>query len=136
MLALNTPLKLRLSALPELTGWAVRTGSETVGRTEVPAVDVRCSGAAVSDSKTGAAMVQPEWAVTLIVRRSVDAADQIDAAFAAVVESLHNWAPGEHGERRWEPLRLVRVTEPQFADEGFVGCELSFSTGAKYDGQD
>ncbi len=136
MLALNTPLKLRLSALPQLTGWAVRTGAEAVSRVEVPAVDVRCGNAAISDSKAGAAMVQPEWAVTLIVRRSAEAADQIDAAFAAVVECLHNWAPGEHGGRGWEPLRLVRVTEPQFADEGLVGCELSFATGAKYDGQD
>lgn len=136
MLALSNPLKLRLQALPQLAGWSVRTGAEAADRTLLPAVDVRCGGAQVADSKTSAAMVQPEWVVTLMVRRGDAAADQIDAAFAAVMAALHNWQPGQQGGRRWEPLRLARVAEPQFADEGLVGCEMSFFTGAKYDGQD
>lgn len=80
-------------------------------------------------------MVTPEWTVTLVVKRGEAAADQIDAAFAAVVGSLHNWMPGQHGERRWEPLRLGRVTEPLFDNAGLVGCELVFTTGATYMGQ-
>lgn len=136
MLALTAPIKARLQALPQLTGWDVRTGTEPADRSRMPAVDVRCNGAGVADSRTGAAMVAPEWTVTLVVRRSATAADELDAAFAAVFESLHNWAPGQHGGRGWEPLRLQRVTEPAFAEEGLVGCELTFATGAAYKGQD
>lgn len=135
MLALTTPLKARLVALSALTGWAVRMGSEAVDRRLVPAADVRVVNAGVPDSRTSAVMVAPEWSVTLVVKRGDAAADQIDAAFAAVVASLHNWVPGEHGDRRWEPLRLTRVTEPLFDDVGLVGCELIFSTGARYMGQ-
>ena len=135
MLALTAPLKARLQALPQLTGWAVRTGTEHSERQIVPAADVRCSGAGVGDSKAGAAMVAPEWTVTLVVRRSDDAADQLDAAFAAVFSSLHNWLPGQHGGRGWEPLRLQRVTEPLLADNGLAGVEMTFTTGARYMGQ-
>lgn len=135
MLAIATPLKARLVALPALTGYDVRASTEPIDRRTVPAVDVRCAGAGVADSKTGAAMVTPEWAVTIVVRRSAAAADQLDAAFAAVFESLHGWAPGQHGGRGWERLTLQRVTEPAFADEGLAGLELTFSTGARYMGQ-
>lgn len=132
MLALTTPLKSRLQALPALTGWAVRMGTELADRRIVPAVDMRCTGAAVPDSKTGAVMVQPEWTATLIVRRSDEAADQLDAAFAALIASLQNWQPGPLGGRGWEPLRLARVTEPLFAEEGLAGIEIAFHTGARY----
>lgn len=135
MLALAAPLKARLQALPQLTGWQVRLGTDSADRRSTPAVDLRCTGAGVADSKTGAAMVAPEWAATLIVRRGDDAPELLDAAFAAVFASLHNWSPGQHGGRGWEPLRLARVQEPVFADEGFVGYELSFSTAARYLGQ-
>lgn len=135
MLALATPIKLRLAALPQLTGWAVRVSTEAGDRKPVPAADVRCTGAAVADSKTGAAMVSPEWTVTLVVRRSDTAAAELDAAFAAVFASLHNWQPGQQCGRGWEALRLQRVAETSFADEGFAGCELAFSTAASYIGQ-
>ena len=135
MLALTTPLKQRLQQLPALAGWDVRTGTEVSDRRPMPAVDVRCIGADVADSKTGAAMVAPQWSVTLVVRRSDSAADQLDAAFAAAFASLHNWMPGQHGGRGWEPLRLTRATEPLFSDDGIVGCELTFATAARYIGQ-
>lgn len=135
MLAITASLKARLAALSVLTGWSVRTGTEQVDRRAVPAVDMRCGGAAVADSRTGAVMVAPEWTITLIVKRGDGAADQIDTAFAAVVECLHNWKPGQQGGRGWESLSLVRVTEPLFDDAGVVGCELVFTTGARYMGQ-
>ncbi len=135
MLVLEPLIKARLQALTALTGWAVRTGTELVDRRLVPAADVRCTGASVTDSKAGRATVSPEWAVVLVVRRSDVAAQQLDAAFAAVTESLHSWMPGPQDGRGWEPLRLSRVSEPLFADEGLAGCELTFSTSAVYRGQ-
>lgn len=134
MLALATPLKTRLQTLAQLTGWDVRVGTELADRRQVPAADVRCSVAGVADSRTGAAMVAPEWTVTLVVRRSDTAADELDAAFAAVCASLHAWQPGQVAGRGWEPLALQRVTEPLFADEGLAGCELTFRTAARYMG--
>lgn len=135
MLAIEPPLKARLQALPQLTGWAVRMGTEHADRRAVPAVDVRCAGASVPDRKSGAVMVAPEWQITLVLRRGVDAAAMLDAALAAVITSLHNWQPGQHGGRGWEPLALSRVTEPLLSDEGLTGYELTFTTGARYMGQ-
>lgn len=135
MLALTTPIKERLAALPAFVGWAVRTGTDNTDRRIVPAVDVRCGGAGVSSKTKGMAMVAPEWTVTLITRRADDAAEMLDAAFAAVVASLHSWQPGSVGGRGWESLDLVRVTEPDFVDEGLVGSSLVFSTSAMYRGQ-
>lgn len=135
MLAIEAPLKARLQALPQLTGWAVRMGTEHADRSVVPAVDVRCAGASVPDRKAGAVLLAPEWQITLVLRRGVDAAALLDAALAAVITSLHNWQPGQHGGRGWEPLALSRVTEPLLSDEGFTGYELTFTTGARYMGQ-
>jgi hypothetical protein len=135
MLALSTAIKSRLQALPALAGWAVRLGHEAGERKTVPAVDVRCSGADVTSSRSTAAQLAPVWQVTLVVRRSDEAAEQIDAALSGVIASLHNWQPGQVGGRGWERLTLTRVTEPVFADEGFAGYELGFTTAATYPGQ-
>lgn len=135
MLALEAPIKARLQALPQLTGWAVRTGTDAADRAVVPAVHVRCAGAGVADRKAGAVLVAPEWQITLAVRRGPAAAEQLDSALSAVIESLHGWQPGQHGGRGWEPLTLARVTEPMLADEGVAGYQLDFSTGARYMGQ-
>jgi len=135
MLLLLPHLKTRLQALPALTGWAVRTSTESVERKLVPAVDLRVSGAQVSDRKTGAALVTPAIGLTLVVRKGEQAAAQLDAAFAAVVGSLLNWSIGQVGGRQWEPVSLAQVNEPLLADEGLVAMELVFVTSAKYDGQ-
>ena len=135
MLALTTPLKDRLQALPQLTGWAVRTGTDAADRRVLPVADVRCTGARVADRKTGAVLVSPEWTVTLVLRRADDAADQLDAAMTAVIEAVHGWAPGKHSGRGWERLALLDISEPVFGDEGLAGYELTFGTAATYMGQ-
>lgn len=136
MLSLATPLKSRLQALPALTGWAVRTNAEDVERAPVPAADLRCLGANVADRRGTGVLVSPEWTVTLVVRRSATAAQEIDTALAAVIGALHGWMPGQQQGRGWEPLALTRISEPMLATEGLVGYELAFSTTALYRGQD
>ena len=136
MLSLTTPIKSRLQALPALTGWAVRTNAEDADRATVPAADLRCLGASVADRRGSGVLVSPEWTVTLVVRRSATAAQEIDAALAAVIEALHGWMPGQQQGRGWEPLALTRISEPMLATEGLVGYELAFSTTALYRGQD
>lgn len=135
MLSLAAPIKARLQALSALTGWVVRTGTDAADRSVVPVADVRCTGAGVSDRKTGAVLVSPEWSVTLVLRRSDTAADQLDTALAAVIEALHSWPPGKQGGRGWERLALINISEPDFADEGLAGYRLTFSTAATYMGQ-
>lgn len=132
MLALTAPLKARLQALPQLTGWAVRTGTEDADRAAVPAADVRCVGAGLADVKAGAVMVQPAWQVTLVVPRGDQAAEQLDTALAAVICALHGWPPGQCGGRGWERVNLASITEAQYASEGVVGYELTFTTAARY----
>ena len=136
MLSLTAPIKTRLQALPALTGWAVRTNAEDADRATVPAADLRCLGASVADRRGSGVLVSPEWTVTLVVRRSATAAQEIDAALAAVIEALHGWMPGQQQGRGWEPLALTRISEPMLATEGLVGYELAFSTAALYRGQD
>lgn len=136
MLSLTTPIKTRLQALPALTGWAVRTNAEDADRATVPAADLRCLGASVADRRGSGVLVSPEWTVTLVVRRSATAAQEIDAALAAVIEALHGWMPGQQQGRGWEPLALTRISEPMLATEGLVGYELAFSTTALYRGKD
>lgn len=136
MLSLTAPIKTRLQALPALTGWAVRTNAEDADRATVPAADLRCLGASVADRRGSGVLVSPEWTVALVVRRSATAAQEIDAALAAVIEALHGWMPGQQQGRGWEPLALTRISEPMLATEGLVGYELAFSTTALYRGQD
>ena len=134
MLSLATPLKSRLQALPALTGWAVRTNAEDADRSTVPMADVRCIGAAVADAKASAVMLAPRWQVTLVVRRSDTAAEQIDQALSAVINSLLGWRAGELGGRGWEPFTLDSITEPMLPDDGLVGYQVTFATAARYMG--
>ena len=132
MLALYPVIAQQLRATPQLAGWDVRSSAEPADRRPLPAADLRCIGASVADSATGAAMVMPQWLLTLVVRRGPAAEQQLDAAFCTVFGVLHNWAPGEAGGRRWERLRLLSVTEPQYTPEGCIGLELTFTTSARY----
>lgn len=136
MLSILPALKLRLQELPPLGAWDVRTGLDATDRRVLPAADVRCSGARVADRKTGAVALSPEWTVTLVLRRGEGAADVLDEAMAAVIESLHNWAPGQHGGRGWERFALLDIAEPDFGDEGLAGYRLTFGTAAMYRGQE
>ena len=111
MFALNAPIKARLQSLPALAGWTVRTSTELVDRATLPAVDVRVPGGGVAGARSGAVMVQPGWSLVLAVRRSATAANELEAAFAAVIEAMHGWAPGQHAGRGWEPLQLAAVAD-------------------------
>ena len=119
-------------------GWKVMGFTSDAGRRDGwPLASVSFVDGNVADSKAGAAAVQAAWRVTLIAKRGDQAAALVDAAFAAVMASLHNWAPpGEIGGRRWERLRLLQVTPPQYPEDGLVGLDLTFTTQARYDGQD
>lgn len=132
MLALEPILKARLQALPALTGWAVRTGTDLVDRRLLPAAQVACEGAGVAGAQASGVKVEPSWSVTLVVRRSDEAADQLDAAFSAVVVGLHGFVPGQVAGRYWSALALRRVEAPIFDDSSVAGIVLTFSTGAAY----
>lgn len=134
MLALIAPLKSRLDKLPQLTGWDKRTHTEDADRSVLPAVDIRCVGATAA-AKAGAVTLSPQWRITLVVERGSAAAEKLDAAMGAVICSLHGWQPGQHGGRGWNQLALLSATEPDFASEGVVGYELTFSTAGLYTGE-
>ena len=69
-------------------------------------------------------------------QRGAGAAAALEAAMGAVIEQLHNWFPGEHGGRSWEPMRLAQITDPDFdSEEGLIGLTLAFTTQAIYPGQ-
>lgn len=119
-------------------GWKVMGFASDAGRRDGwPLASVSFVDGNVSDSKAGAAAVQAAWRVTLIAKRGDAAVALVDAAFAAAMAALHNWAPaGEVGGRRWERLRLLQVTPPQYPEDGLVGIDLTFTTQARYDGHE
>jgi hypothetical protein len=119
-------------------GWKVMGFASDSGRRDGwPLASVSFVDGNVADSKAGAAAVQAAWRVTLIAKRGDQAAVLLDAAFADVMASLHNWAlPGEIGGRRWERMRLLQVTPPQYPEDGLVGLDLTFTTQARYDGRE
>lgn len=134
MFALETPLIARLQALPALAGWEVRSSAAEVSRAPVPAAEVRCEGAAPTDSRGATSLVAVLWGVRLVVKRDPGAMAQLDGVLHAVIASLHNWLPGTEGSRAWQRLQLHEV-RPDFADEGLVEYAIVFKTSARYDGQ-
>lgn len=136
MIALLAPVKARLLPLTELSGWALLTATEDGDRRVVPRAAIGFSSARVSSAKTTAAQIEPSIAITLVVKRGAIAGAALESAFSAVIQSLHNWAPGEHGGRGWEPLRMAQITEPDFdGEEGLAGITLALTTQAFYHGQ-
>lgn len=135
MLALEALIAQRLRAQGAFIGWQVREGCQDTDRRAVPAVDVRMAGAGVPQVRKPAATLQPEWAITLVVRRGPDAAQQLDAALAAAITSLHNWRPADTSGRGWTELQISRVLPVDFADVALVGYEITFTTAAVFNGQ-
>lgn len=134
MLLLEAQIAQRLRDSGAFTGWAVREGCQDVDRRAVPALDVRLSGAGVPKVSKPVVTLQPEWVVSIVTRRGDGAAQQLDAALAAVIGSLHNWRPatGVHG---WTELQLSHVRPADFVEAALIGCELVFTTAAIYRGQ-
>lgn len=135
MLALEPVIvaRLRLALASDWTviGFTADKGS----RDGYPLASVRFLDGSLADSKTSSVAVQPVWRVTLVCRRSDDAATLIDSAFAMCIGTLHNWVPGQSGGRGWNRMALVRFAEPQYLDAGLVGVELLFATTAQFKGQ-
>jgi hypothetical protein len=134
MFALESPLIDRLAADPALAGWSVRSSAAETTRRPLPAVEVECEGADIADARNTAVAVGVTWGVHLIAQYSTTAFAELDAAFAAVVARLHNWAPGNHGARTWQRLQLQQV-QRETSDQGLVAYSLLFKTSARYDGQ-
>ena len=117
--------------------WTVKGYTTDMGERPGNALaSVMFAAGAVSDVKAGAVALQPGWQVLLCAKHGSDAALLLDAAFSAVIASLHNWEPGAAGGRRWGALALVRFAPPQYPLEGFVGVELLFSTTGRFLGQE
>ena len=134
MFALEPILLARLQSDPALTGWTVRSSASETTRRPLPAVELQCEGADITDARTTAVAVGVTWGVHLITQYSPTAAAELDAAFAVVVASLHNWAPGAQGGRAWQRLQLQQV-QREATDQGLIAYSLTFKTSARYDGQ-
>ena len=134
MFALESPMIARLQALTALSGWQVRSSAGEVSRRTLPAVEVQCDGVDVTDTRNTAALIGVAWNVCLLAQYGPAAMVELDDVFAAVVASLHNWAPGAHGGRAWQRLQLQQV-QREATDQGLVAYSLTFKTSARYDGQ-
>jgi hypothetical protein len=134
MFALESPIIARLQADPALSGWQVRSSAAEASRRPLPAVEVQCEGADITDARNTAVAVGVAWGVHLIAQYSTTVMVELDTAFAAVVASLHNWSPGIHGGRAWQRLQLQQV-QRETSDQGLVAYSLTFKTSARYDGQ-
>ena len=109
MFALESPLLARLAADPALAGWTVRSSVAETTRRPLPAVEVQCEGADITDARNTAVAVGVTWGVHLVAQYSATAFAELDTAFAAVVASLHNWAPSAHGGRACQRVQRQQV---------------------------
>ena len=132
MLHLEPLIVQSLAALPALAAWQARSGTTLTNRARHPAFDVRLAGAAVQDANLARCTLRPDWAITLVIARAADAAEQLDGALAAVIEALHGWRP--QAAHAWGELQLARVLPVDFADVQLAGYELMFSTSSVYTG--
>jgi len=135
MFALERLIAEQLAQCAELADWSVRRGSELVSARVAPSVVVRLDGAGVGDSKATAANVAVRWAIHLVVERGDGATDQLDAAFAAVIASLLNWAPPKVADRQWSPFRLAAVGTPDSLEQGLLEYAVLFQTASIYNGK-
>ncbi len=135
MFALESPIIERLKAVPALTGWHVRGSAREASRLPTPAVEVHCGGAdSVLDACPASVGIVVVWSVYLIVQYGEHAMGDLDAAFAAVIKTLHNWRPGEVQGRKWKPLRIEGVRPPEFAEQGQIAYALMFKSSARFEG--
>lgn len=135
MLSLEALIAKRLRDQGAFVGWSVREGCQDTDRRSIPAADVRMGGASVPNVRKPAATLQPEWAITLVVRRGDEAAQQLDMALSAAIASLHNWRPADVAGRGWTELQVSRVQPADFVDLALVGYEITFTTAAVFHGQ-
>ena len=134
MLALITPIKERLQALPQLAGWEVQTGTEAADRRLRRVINVRCTGADAQDSETRGVTLSPAYTIRIVVPRSSDVVEQLDDALAAVIGVLHNWTPGRIGLIQWRRMALYMAREAEFLETGEAGYALIFTCSAVYNG--
>lgn len=138
MFSLAEPIRARLQSLPALAGWTIRLAIETGSRRASPAAELSCESAAPVDARKPGALLEVVWAVSLIVPQDATAAATLNTAFGEVFGALHGWLPGEQGGRRWERLRIISAAPPpefEAREPGLVEYRLTFSTSARFDGQ-
>ncbi|WP_043005030.1 hypothetical protein [Comamonas testosteroni] len=136
MLLLEQVIKSRLAGRSALAAWQVRGASQLCDRTQVPAIEVRMSGAGLGDVSREAAQLEPRWSCVLVNRRSDTAAAELDAAMEEVVGCLHGWRPAVPGGRAWSELRAAGVREAEFVDAGLVGYAVEFTTVSVFESLD
>lgn len=134
MLAMTTRIQERLRALPMFADWDVRTDLEHSDRQPLPAIDVRCGPAGVTDSENSKALLAPTYAVILVVKRSSSAAGQLDQAMQCVIASLHNWRPGNVAGHAWRRMVLSSVGLGPDDDPSAASYLITFTTSAVYQG--
>lgn len=123
----------RLRRVPHFQSWDVRDGLSITPRQAVPAVDLRILGAQIAEGQA-VITVKPAVSVALIAARGTNAPEQMDAAFTAAISALNGMQIKDASGRTWAWLRLSAVSDLPVAD-GHVGCELVFTTGAEFNGQ-
>ena len=136
MLLLEQIIKSRLAGRSALTSWQVRGASQLCDRTQVPAIEVRMSGAGLGDVSREAAQLEPRWSCVLVAKRSAKAAAELDAAMTAVIGGLHGFKPVSADSRSWSELKVAGVREAEFSDAGLVGYSVEFTCVSVFESLD
>jgi len=114
-------------------GWHVREGFEGVERHSTPALNVRTTGAQVAASAGAGVRIEVVLGVAIVIERSAQVTQQLDAAMAAAIASLHGRRLQDSSGRHWSALQLAHIREAALLD-GLGGCELLFTASARYAG--
>lgn len=139
MYAVIDVIKAQLQSCTDLADFQVRASTDNTTKRTTPAIEVAFEGVRVPDTTQNGVKLAVAWGVHLIVSRSDEAATVLDAAFAAVIATLHGYKPGKVGGRVWTRLEIQQggtvVQEPEFADQGLVEYAVIFETTAVYAGR-
>ncbi len=134
MFAALASIATYLRSVPHFETWSVRDGLSVESRQAQNALDIRYRGATVGDAKGASSVnVSPVLEVTLIVPRGDSAANELDAAFTALLAALHGHKVHGASATRdgWTALVLnqVQTFDPMDKD---AGCQLLFTHSKRF----
>jgi hypothetical protein len=105
--------------------WHVSDGLALLDRRPLQRAEVLMLAPSVEKTSGVSLTLKPGYAVQLVASTQDIRYEQLDAAFDAVIRSLHFWRPGAC---RVDRLQLSGARDMQFKEQELFGFELVFTT--------
>lgn len=124
MFTLVPTIRARLAAALG-AGWQVADGTVPHNRRTLPRAVVLMQAPDVATTSGPGVSLTPRYVVQIAASTEATAFTQIDAAFDAVIEHLHNWRPD--APTKVGRLQLQAARDLEAIEQGLFGFELLFT---------